>query len=253
MMTDNLNFVTVYKETSTLNILFVEDDVNFQKETLEVFSQLFKNVSVANNGKEALDIYNQHYDTTNTYFDLVISDINMPLLNGVELTKELYKINQDQLIIILSAHNESEYLIELINLGIKQFLMKPLEIEKLLALFFNTAKEINDTKQLNSSNNLEQNSILSLSDDYKWDKESKTLSKNGTFIKLTNYETSILQHLIENSPRIIASEEILNCVWKDKQFDVHENVVKSTIHRIRQKTPGLFLENISKLGYRLIF
>jgi len=245
-----MEFIHVYKETSKLDILFVEDDLNFQKETLDIFQQLFKSVSVANNGEEALLLYNNYFKKENRYFDIVLSDIRMPKKDGISLTKEIYLINKLQPIIILSAHNETEYLMELINIGIKQFLMKPLEIEKVLQIFYNTAYEINSLKQ-NSQTTTK--TIIPLTKEYIWNNETLSLTKNNQNIKLANYERRVFELLIKNSPKATSPEEMLNTIWKDKQFDVTESVVKSTVHRIRQKAPELNIENISKLGYRLVF
>jgi len=245
-----MEFMNVYKETSKLDILFVEDDLHFQLETLDILQQLFKSVTVANDGEEALDLFNSYYNKEEKYFDIVISDIRMPKKDGILLTKNIYSLNKKQAIIILSAHNETEYLMKLINLGIKQFLMKPLEIEKILQVFYNIAYEINTSKQ-EIKPKLPR--TITLSKEYVWDNTTLLLNKNQKNIKLSNYEREILQLLIKNSPKVTTPEEILNTIWKDKQFDVRKSVVKSTIHRIRQKAPEINLENISKLGYRLIF
>jgi len=245
-----MEFMNVYKETSKLDILFVEDDLHFQLETLDILQQLFKSVTVANDGEEALDLFNSYYNKEEKYFDIVISDIRMPKKDGILLTKNIYSLNKKQAIIILSAHNETEYLMKLINLGIKQFLMKPLEVEKILQVFYNIAYEINTSKQ-EIKPKLPR--TITLSKEYVWDNTTLLLNKNQKNIKLSNYEREILQLLIKNSPKVTTPEEILNTIWKDKQFDVRKSVVKSTIHRIRQKAPEINLENISKLGYRLIF
>lgn len=239
----------IYQKTKNFKVLFAEDDTNFREETKEVFEYLFSKVTIAKDGKEAFELYEQYHRDTNNYFDIVISDINMPFINGIELTKKIYSINKSQVVIILSAHNETQYLMDLINLGIEQFLLKPIQTDQLFNILNKTADKL-----LQSSDDLNNNSsLVRITKEYSWDKETLTLLQNNKPIKLSNYEIYLIKLLIKNSPKISTHEEILNDVWKDKMFEVNNDVIKSTVHRIRQKTPGLIIENISKLGYRIVF
>jgi CheY-like chemotaxis protein len=83
--------------TSKMSILYVEDDVEVQNNTKMIFEDLFKEVAIAQNGKEALEMYTNQADT----FDIIITDINMPIMNGIELVQGVKKINSEQTIIII--------------------------------------------------------------------------------------------------------------------------------------------------------
>ena len=134
-----MNDITIQdtlKYTKSLNVLYVEDDIALQKETEDFLSILFNSVTLASNGQEALALYKE------SSFDIIISDIKMPLMDGIELTKEIRKIDMSQCIIITSAYNDSEYLLEFINLNIKQFIPKPIQNQTILRVLSEASKNI---------------------------------------------------------------------------------------------------------------
>lgn len=126
--------------TSELTLLYVEDDDILRKETSKLFSHLFKSIQTAANGKIALEKYQT------TPFDLIVTDINMPMMNGVEFSRNIREIRPDQAIIITSAHDESNYLLELIDIGIDKFIVKPLNIQKFLQALSYVCSNITNEK-----------------------------------------------------------------------------------------------------------
>lgn len=122
--------MNIFKElkefAKDLTLLIVEDDIALNGELYELSKLFFMDVKVANNGQEGLDLYNKEK------FDIILSDVTMPIMNGVELCKKVKIINQDQAIIVLSAHNEVEYFVELIDIGIRQFIHKPFKDDEFL-------------------------------------------------------------------------------------------------------------------------
>ncbi|PHR55441.1 MAG: hypothetical protein COA44_10320 [Arcobacter sp.] len=126
--------------TSQLSLLYVEDDHDLRAETLKLFSHLFKTTQSAVNGKLALEILEQ-----NTY-DLIITDINMPIMDGVTLSKKIKERFPTQSIIITSAHDQSSYLLELIDLGIDKFILKPFDMQKLLRTLTDVCTHIQNEK-----------------------------------------------------------------------------------------------------------
>lgn len=109
-----------------LSILVVEDDKELNEELVELVDIFFKKTDFAYDGAEALEKYRKFQ------YDLVLSDITMPKMNGVKLSQELININKFQSIVILSAHSEVSYMIDLIDIGIHQFVAKPFEQQELL-------------------------------------------------------------------------------------------------------------------------
>lgn len=122
MQTDTLSFYSKH-----LNVLYVEDETSVLRAAEKLLSLYFKNVETASNGKMALEKYQP------ALHHIVITDINMPVMNGLELIKQIRKINPSQLIVVTSAHNEADYLSNLIALGVDFYLMKPFENDAIVS------------------------------------------------------------------------------------------------------------------------
>ncbi len=119
-----------------LTLLIVEDDRSLNEELVEISKMFFKNVEFAYNGREGLELYK------NGSFDIVMSDITMPFLNGIDLSRKIKDIDEHQNIIILTAHSEVSYLVELVDIGIRQFIHKPFDDHELLYRLLKVAEEI---------------------------------------------------------------------------------------------------------------
>jgi len=128
-MTANINEVLNY--SSTLTVLYVEDDKAIREQMTETLQDFFQEVIVAEDGQMGLEKFSSYKEKFHSYPDLVITDIRMPRFNGIEMSKKILSLHPEQIIIIHSAHNESELLLELINMGINYFLLKPLRPQQL--------------------------------------------------------------------------------------------------------------------------
>jgi len=129
-----------------LSVLYVEDDAKIREEMYEVLDGFFNVVILAENGEDALDRFEQYKKETRVYPDIIITDINMPKYNGINMSKKILEHNSEQLIVVLSACNESHYLLELINIGIAHYLVKPICAEHLLQTLHRAVKKINYRK-----------------------------------------------------------------------------------------------------------
>ncbi len=110
-------------------LLFVEDDAMTRELMRDILQEYFLEVIIAQNGKEGLDIFKKNQ------VDIVLTDIAMPQMNGIEMIQEIRKSDEDVPIVIFSAHNESQYLFNSIQLSVCDYLFKPLSsdaLEKLL-------------------------------------------------------------------------------------------------------------------------
>jgi len=126
------------KLAKNIKILYVEDHIPSAKSTIELFKNFFDSVTHAVDGIEALELFK------NGSFDLIITDINMPKLNGIGLTKEIKSIDNQIPIIVISAHNETNYFVELITLGVDGFLIKPLQSAQFIKSLFKVLTIIDD-------------------------------------------------------------------------------------------------------------
>lgn len=146
-----IDYAKVSKYTKELNILYVEDNSELREETSELFEEFFNSVTVAFNGQNGIELYTQYKADTNKYFDIVITDINMPHKDGIEMIQDIKKINAEQSVIVISAYNDSDKIINLIQLGIANFVIKPLKSSELLQMLYETSKTIvnaNNKEQL---------------------------------------------------------------------------------------------------------
>ncbi len=141
--------------SKTLTALYVEDDDNIRENYSKIFQELFKSLDVSINGQEGLDSYKSGA------YDIVITDINMPRMNGIEMIRNIFKLNEEQVVVVTSAHDEAKYLIELIDLGVSKFLVKPIDFSKLLSILFRTCKRIQETKELHEYQRLVEEENLS--------------------------------------------------------------------------------------------
>lgn len=128
--------------TGSLNVLYVEDDEAIAKKLVSVLQAIFSNVVYTQDGKEGLAAYK------NTTFDLIISDISMPNLNGIEMAKEIKRINPKQRLIFSTAHSESHLLMEAIRLNVDGYMLKPIDHLDFMALLEKVSRDIHFEKEL---------------------------------------------------------------------------------------------------------
>jgi signal transduction histidine kinase len=118
------------EKTKDLEILYVEDNEEVRQSTLDLLGIFFEHIDVASNGEEGLKLYRNHYEAYGKYHDIVFTDINMPKIDGIEMIRQIKKIFDRQNIIVISAHNESDHLVKLIDLEVNNFILKPVMLEQ---------------------------------------------------------------------------------------------------------------------------
>jgi DNA-binding response OmpR family regulator len=240
-----LDFEALYKQTKDLNILFVEDYIPLREIIVEILEDFFNIVVETNNGEEGLKAYIDFKKTHQKYFDIVITDIKMPKLNGISLTKSIQEIHGDQIIVVLSAHQETEYLMELINLGIAQFIPKPVEHEKLLEVISQVCKKI----KLQKPKNIETDTII-LDTNLIWNKKLLTLTHNSRQIELTKNELLVMQLLVSRLEYVCSVDTITDYFFNEG-IDTSNESIRNMMSRLRKKLTENVITNIYGLGYKL--
>jgi DNA-binding response OmpR family regulator len=235
----------LYETSKNFTVLLVEDHTSLRQRVAEILEDFFYRVDEAEDGVEALEKYKDHYDVHLKYYDLVISDIQMPRMNGIDLTAEIYSINEDQPIVILSAHQDSQYLLALINFGVAQFITKPVEQEQMLQTLHNVCKKINTPKQ-----NTHQQHLISLGNELIWNSKNKTLQKSCKNITLTKYEIHLMEILSNHIDKVCSTEDILNHFFM-QNIDLNAENIRSSLARLRKKLPSETISSIYGLGYKL--
>ncbi len=127
--------------TKELSILYVEDDYDIRVQMENIFNKFFKKVIIAENGKEGLDTFNKNR------LDIVITDIRMPIMDGLDMISEIKSLDQNIPIIITTAFNDTDYLMKAIELGIDKYIVKPVDRTLTLNTLYFVSKLINDRKK----------------------------------------------------------------------------------------------------------
>ncbi len=125
-----------------LNVLYVEDDISLREEVSLFLSDIFDQVELASNGEEGLQ------KLAKNHYNLVITDIRMPVMDGIEMIEKIKELYPEQPVLVTSAHNEIEYLVKLINLGVDNFITKPLQSEQIFKVLHKIVEHIHHKKEL---------------------------------------------------------------------------------------------------------
>ena len=222
--------IELIEELKNLSILCVEDEFGIRESIVNTLKYYFKDVYEASNGKEAFELYTYHKPK------IVITDIQMRDGDGIELVKRIRENDFETMIIMLTAHSNEEYLMDLINLNINHYILKPLNLTKL-------------------SESLEKYLIKSskpvlLCEDLLFDLQKRELIyKNNEIIHLRKREKDFLYLLYEKKGSILRYEEIEFELWNDKEMTSH--ALKSFIKELRNKIPVNIIKNIPQEGYTL--
>ncbi|QKF76372.1 response regulator transcription factor [Arcobacter defluvii] len=224
------------KILKTLNILYIEDEETIKenvKKTLQLFCE---NVLDAQNIKEAKELLQ------NSRIDIIISDINLPDISGIDFIKELRKIDKTIPIIILSAYTDKKYLLEATKLKLIDYLTKPVDFKSLNTALYNCVDEILDNSRyiISFKNNITYNVL-----------QKKLINNiNNEEISLTSKELNLLDLLIQNSNRVISTDELKAHIWED-EYEATDSALKNLLNKLRKKVGKESIINLSGVGYRL--
>jgi DNA-binding response OmpR family regulator len=216
-------------------ILYVDDSRLCRVSTTHLLEDYCDNIFLAKDGKEALKQYALHKP------HILIMDIEMPNLNGIEVVKKIRQYNQDVIIIMLTAHKDEDYLLELINLKVQHFILKPVTDEKLKGALENIIEILGNSDYYKPKR---------LGDDFFFDELNSAFVYKNINISLTPSEKILVSLLLKNNNEIVTYNQIVaSLITKDS---VSEDSIKAVVKRIRKKSPINFIKNISKVGYKLL-
>jgi DNA-binding response OmpR family regulator len=214
-------------------LLFVEDEAMIRKIAVAVLQPYFLEIYEAKDGVEALEIYSNYKP------DIIITDIEMPNMNGLALCKKIREKDKTTPIIVTTAYTKTDYLLEAISLNLVKYLVKPIEEEALfeaLRFCFEAIERHNP-------------SMVKISKTHTFDMLNHTLIENKENISLTESQYKLLSILIKNQGRIVSYEEIENYVWFDRIMST--DALRSLVRDVRKFIGKETIVNISKYGYRI--
>ncbi|MPV77439.1 response regulator [Campylobacter hepaticus] len=223
------------QDRKDLIILVVEDEAKARESLINILSNRFSKVIGAQNGDEGFKKFKKFKKFKP---DLVITDIAMPIMDGLDMAREIKEISNDVPIVVLSAYSEKERLLRSIDIGIDKYLIKPIDIEEL----FKVLDSLVDEK-------IEVNMLVKISKEYQFNKTKRTLIHNGEEIVLTKKELAFVSLLLKQPGVLVLHEDIKKNVWIGEH--VSDTAVRTFIKRIRDKVGEEFIKNVPSLGYRI--
>jgi len=219
-------------------LLYAEDELQTQQQYQCFFENYFKTVLTADDGQQALDVY------VDKKPDVLVLDINMPKISGLDVCKEIRKSDKETQIILLTSHTDKQLLFAAVEMGLTCYLEKPIgrkALKEALLKLENRQPRIQDIPLwgINQKN-------------YKWDCYKKTLYCNKQSIYLTKKETDLFQLFISHAGKTLSYREMYQGI-EDKRMKkkYSENAIKTLLKELRSKLPPDAINNVYGQGYIL--
>ena len=216
----------MYDFLKNKSALYVEDEPDVLQNISTLLRSFFGRFYTAADGMEALELFENHK------IDLLLVDIELPKLNGIELIKEIRKSDPEVLVVIISAYTKTDYLLESVELGLTKYIVKPLTSKKIHELL----DAVNE--------HFSSHDHISLLPGVEINKHASVISYEGTEQPLSKRELDFLTILA--SHRMVSYDEIAS-LWEDTIPT--ENAIRSYIKHLRKKLPPGILKNRNGIGY----
>lgn len=213
-------------------ILYIEDDEITRENISSYLKRQCKTLIVAQDGQDGLEKF-QEFGA-----DVVITDIEMPNMNGLLMAKKIRKLSSNTQIIITTAYTDQEYLLVAVNLKLVQYLVKPISLPKLANALKESEEfleDSNDTRKYFHKNTF-------------YDIYTKELISNDEIISLSKHERALLELLLKNSPAPSSYESIESQVY---EFSTSKNAIKLLVKSLRNKLDKEVISNVPGLGYNI--
>ncbi|OJJ29343.1 response regulator transcription factor [Campylobacter concisus] len=220
------------KILNNLTVLIVENEGDGKKIVQEVMRDKFEKVITAQNGDEGLKKFKKYNP------NMVITDVFMPIMNGLDMAKSIKEISKDTPIIVFSTNSEKDTLLKAIDVGIDKYVLKPIDLDDFLVTLENVAK-----------NKIETANIIQVTNGYSFNKIKRVLIRDGVEISLTKKELAFISLLIKRLGTLVLHDEIKNVVWVGES--VTEAAIRTFVKRVRDKVGSNFIKNVPGLGYKI--
>jgi len=211
-------------------ILYVEDEAGIRRRVVATLRYYFDEVLEAADGEEGLDRYYTHRP------DIILTDIEMPGSGGIEMVRQIRAQDRKTPIVMITAYSNEEYLLELINLNINHYILKPVHSENLLE---GIQKALGDRLV----------DRLVFADHLYLDMQRGELIHRDTIIPLRKRDKDFLRLLYDNGRRVTTYAQIEEHLWRDRPMT--RGALKTFIKELRASLPADIIENVPLEGYRL--
>ena len=216
-----------------LRILYVEDEDDVRRNAVEYLKRIAKEVLEASDGKEAIKVWADEKP------DIIITDISMPRLNGLDMARYIRSKDQDVQIIVATAYTDTDYLMKAVELNLVKYLVKPITKEKLQSALSQSVEKIKDENKFS----------IQLSEECAYSAYSQNIVCQGQEVKLTKNEVLFIDLLAHHISRTLTYQEIEDAIWPYEGMS--QDAIRSLVRGVRKKVPEGAIENVSGVGYRL--
>lgn len=219
------------------SILIVEDEKAIRENHVTYLELLFENVYEACDGLQGYKVYKEKRP------DIIIADINMPNMSGLELVEKIRVSDQQTKAIMLTAHTDKSFLLKATELKLNKYLTKPINRKLLKETLYETIQELQTYV-------IQKKDMVSLVQNYSWDFEHGALYYFNKQVNLTPKEKKFLGLLISSPQKIFSYEEISIHVWGYDETGSIDSI-KTMVKKLRKKISHEAIENIFATGYRI--
>lgn len=220
-----------------MKILLVEDEPNVASLLHRYLLELSHSIGIATDGLVGLDLILSHS------YDLVLLDIMLPGMTGLEVLQELKTRNNNTPVILITALDTTDMVVKGLNLGADDYIVKPFKIEEVVARIEAVKRRTLPPREEEAVYKFK---CIELDD------LSKKVFKGSKEVKLTATEFKLLKVLLQNIDRVLSRENILDMVW-GVQYDLGTNVVDVYINYLRKKlednNPDKIIHTVIGMGY----
>lgn len=233
-MISTLNLIELLKN---ITILYIEDDQDTKDIMANTLSEFSRNILVAGNGKEAMEILKK-----NTVH-LIMTDIEMPEKNGIEFIREVRSTNLNIPIIVFTAYSTKDYLLECVNLNIQGYIQKPISYQKIKDVLYKIIDYLDISFETN----------IKITDEIEYDFSRQDLRniKTGEAIRINRKELKTLEVLLKNKNYVVSYEQIEVYVWKNDNETMSSTALRTIVKNLRKKVPNIPVVNVSGIGYKI--
>jgi CheY-like chemotaxis protein len=180
-----------------LTVLFVEDEQLAREKLAKLLDKVFKNVIICENGQEGLNKFTTRFNSDEK-IDLIISDINMPIMNGLEMLEKIRDLDKEVPLIYTTARSESENILKAVSLNVSHYILKPIDSEDLLKKVYEICeKQYVEKKLEDTKTELENyiNAINKVAVIYKLNIEGKVLNANNMTLDISGYSEDEIKEI----------------------------------------------------------
>lgn len=221
-------------------VLLCEDETDAREILSFYLNTIFEEVTVAKDGEVGLAIYEENLKKGKD-FDLILTDIKMPNMDGMSMLERVYALNKNQKFIIVSAYKDEEKLLKSISLKVLGYFVKPLNVDNVMEMLRKAKEEVLKEKEA-VIQTIKINSLFS------YNKNEKLLYEKDKIVKLSRKETEALNILVKNRGKIVGISTFKKEIWGASE--TLDSTFRTMMKRLKDKINGKdFIESRKGQGY----